>query len=262
MKSGLRLKTKSYADSLKTKKVLLIKANQENQKAADKKKAIMSKIATPVEEVKTTRHGHLYVRFDDTIKLEEAKRELEGDVVNDITVNEKGKLNPKIKIVNVSKDENKDDIINNIRMKNGWLNSLIDDENDFKHVGEHKAKDSNNAHHIIKCTPKIRRAIFDRKDKLYTLYSHCKVYDSYSPFQCFKCQEFGHSAASCKNNMACSRCGGSHKSSECLSSTEKCKNCAKRNIKEDNHSTYDRNKCATYRSEIIKTKNNTDHGFN
>ena len=54
-------KTKSYADSLKTKKVLLIKANQENQKAADKKKAIMSKMATPVEEVKATRQDNLYL---------------------------------------------------------------------------------------------------------------------------------------------------------------------------------------------------------
>ena len=64
---------KTYAESLKTKKALVIKCANENQKAVDKKKSIMEKITVPVEEVRNTKEGHLYVRFDDKSYLEKAK---------------------------------------------------------------------------------------------------------------------------------------------------------------------------------------------
>ena len=64
---------KTYAESVKTKKALIIKCADESQKAVDKKKVIMNKITAPVKEVKGTTDGHLYVRFDDKSYLEKAK---------------------------------------------------------------------------------------------------------------------------------------------------------------------------------------------
>ena len=52
----------------------MIKCANENQKAVDKKKSIMEKITVPVEEVRNTKEGHLYVRFDDKSYLEKAKK--------------------------------------------------------------------------------------------------------------------------------------------------------------------------------------------
>ena len=46
---------KSYADSLKTKQALVIKSTRDDGKAANEKKAIMSKITAPVEEVKKSK---------------------------------------------------------------------------------------------------------------------------------------------------------------------------------------------------------------
>ncbi|XP_048240223.1 uncharacterized protein LOC125373266 [Haliotis rufescens] len=45
-----------------------------------------------------------------------------------------------------------------------------------------------------------------------------------NPLRCFKCQQFGHGAKFCRNNTACSRCGGAHEGSECTN-TIKCANC-------------------------------------
>ena len=251
--------TKTYAESLKTKKVLLIKSTQDENKAADKKKQIMSKITAQVEEVKETNDGHLFVRFADRSNLEKAKQELEADEENEISVNEKGKLKPKIKVVNVQKDE--EDIIHSIKMKNPWIGNLIKSSDDFEIIREIKAKNPNYKHYIIKCSPLIRRNIFDRDDKLFTLYSRCRVYDSYMPYQCYKCQNFGHSATNCRNNQICPICSGNHKANECTSNELKCNNCAKRGHSDTKHKSYDSNKCSAYKEEMSRMKNNTNHGF-
>ena len=122
--------------------------------------------------------------------MEKAKGEFEINVDSNISVNEKGKLKPQIKIINVSKDEV--DVVDNIKWKNPWLENLIQDaDNDFKIIKEMNAKDNNYKHYVIKCTPQIRKAIYERNDKLCTLHSCCWIYDCYMPYQCYKCQEFG-----------------------------------------------------------------------
>ena len=123
-----------------------------------------------------------------------------------------------------------------------------------------QAKNQNFKYYIIKCTPQIRQAILCRDDKVHTLYSHCKVYDSYMPYQCYKCQEFGHSADNCRSNQVCPKCSGDHRANECHASVLKCNNCDKRGHTDTNHRTHDVNKCTVYKEEIIKAKNNTDHG--
>ena len=248
---------RSYAEALKTKKALVIKSADENVKVGDDKKNIMSKITVPVEEVKTTKEGHLFVRFADRIKLEEAKDEFEKD--NDLVVNEKGKLKPKIKVVYVSNEE--EDIINTIKMKNPWLDSIIQNEDDFKVIKEMNAKNANFKHYIIKCTPTIRKAIHMRSDKLYTLYSTSNVYDYYMPYQCYKCQEFGHNATKCNNNQTCAKCSGNHHTKSCTTTVLRCNNCVRKGHSEVKHRTNDASNCMVYKEEIARARNNTDHGF-
>ena len=52
---------KTYAESLKSKKVLIVKSTQNEMKAVEKKKEIMRKIKIPVETVNETKDGHLIV---------------------------------------------------------------------------------------------------------------------------------------------------------------------------------------------------------
>ena len=252
-------KKKSYAESLKSKNVLIIKSTKEDQKANEKKKAIMKKIRTPVEQVKETKDGHLAINFADKQKLESAKTELENDQENEISVKEKDKLHPKIKLVNVSKEE--EDIIESITTKNAWINNYIEKEDDIKIIKVQKARDETKNHYILKCSPKIRRAILENGDKLYTMYEHCNVYDAYLAFQCYKCQEFGHSAKNCRNDTVCAKCGGDHHIKDCDSTEVKCKNCERKGNEDTKHKTMEVNKCPILKEETLRVKNNTDHGF-
>ena len=102
----------------------LIKSNDGDNKATQKKKAIMSKITTQVDEVKDSKVGHLIVKFADKEKLETVRKEFEEnmDEVN-ISVVEKEKLKPKIKVCNVDTDV--DNVIEDIKERNKWINDCI-----------------------------------------------------------------------------------------------------------------------------------------
>ncbi|CAL9698214.1 unnamed protein product [Knipowitschia caucasica] len=45
------------------------------------------------------------------------------------------------------------------------------------------------------------------------------------PMRCFKCQRFGHLAASCRGNRRCTKCGGEHNIASCSVPSPKCCNC-------------------------------------
>ena len=248
----------TYADTLKTKNMLIVKSAVDGKKASENKKVILGNIKTPVEAVNETKDGHLAVRFTSKRNLEVAKQELERENKEAITVSEKGKMKPKIKIVNVSKDD--DDVIGSIKMKNEWIADLIVDDEDLIIKKTEQARNKKKMHYIIKCSPKIRKAIFDHGDKLYTKYENCNIYDSYQPFQCYKCQEFGHSAEKCNNNQVCPYCGDNHNYNDCPKTHMKCVNCEKKNLDSD-HKSFDRQYCTLYIEEMGKIKDNTDHGF-
>ena len=110
---------KSYAEKLKTKNPLVIKSNDGDNKATKKKKAIMSKITTQVDEVRDSKVGHLIVKFADKGKLENARKEFEEnkDEIN-ISVVEKENMKPKIKVCNVDTDV--DNVTEDIKKRNKW----------------------------------------------------------------------------------------------------------------------------------------------
>ena len=155
-------RVKSYAEKLKTKNTLVIKSNDGDNKASQKKKAIMSKITTQVDEVKDSKVGHLIVKFADKEKLENARKEFEEnkDAIN-ISVVEKEKIKPKIKVCNVNTDV--DNVIEDIKERNKWINDYICDEEDFKLIRKLKTRDENNLLYIIKCSPKIRKHVENHK---------------------------------------------------------------------------------------------------
>ena len=201
------------------------------------------------------------MNFPDKTTLDKAKENMirmEKDLK--IETREKEKMLPKVMLCNVSNLEKDDDIVESIRYKNTWLQELIDETGDtFKEVAKMKAK-GNTYHSIIKCSPKIRKAIYNRGDYIFTAVGRTKVIDRYHVRQCYKCQGFGHESNNCKNAQACARCGGEHRSSECESESEKCVNCVKASNHEIDHRSYS-NICPIYNEEIARIRNNTDHGI-
>ena len=134
-------------------------------------------------------------------------------------------------------------------------------DGDIVLVKDLPAKEKEKKHCIIKCTPRIRQAIADRRDKLYTRYENCKIYDSYYPHQCFKCQGFGHNSENCREvNETCAKCTGNHRTKDCKpENIITCINCKKKGNTETNHTAYSV-KCPVYKEQQAKVRNNTDHG--
>lgn len=56
-------------------------------------------------------------------------------------------------------------------------------------------------------------------------YNKFSVEPAMTVLQCFNCQETGHAARNCENELRCLKCGGSHKHKECQESSYKCCNC-------------------------------------
>ena len=62
----------------------------------------------------------------------------------------KKKIKPKIKVCNVDADV--DDVIEDIKERNKWINDYIQEEEDFKFVKELNTREENNWHYTIKCS--------------------------------------------------------------------------------------------------------------
>ena len=99
----------------------------------------MKKITTPVDRVKQSNEGHLMINFADKDKLNAAKVEpkAEKDEIN-ISINEKEKLWPKIKLCNVPSDD--DDVQGGIMIKNAQINDHTPVDEDFKIIRKLKTK--------------------------------------------------------------------------------------------------------------------------
>ena len=253
----------TYADKLKGKNTLVIRSKPgEGSKATDSIDGIKDTLKlVQINKLKMAKRGDVILEFPDKDMLNKAKEEMnkKGDDLKIVTQESK-KMDPKIMICNVSKVEENDNIIESIKNKNAWIQQyLIGEGIIFKEIKRLKAK-GDTFHSIIKCSPKIRKAIYDRGDYVYTATGRAKIFDRYYTKQCYKCQGFGHMSKDCKAIwQTCAKCGGEHKLSECTTVHEWCTNCDRAG-NTNNHRTYS-SKCPIYSEEIKKAQNNTDHGF-
>ncbi|XP_046380441.2 uncharacterized protein LOC124151837 [Haliotis rufescens] len=76
-----------------------------------------------------------------------------------------------------------------------------------------------------------------------------------NPLRCFKCQQFGHGAKSCRNSPVCSRCSHSHDSTDCTDAI-KCANCNSAHM-----SSFKSCPCYVRPTKILKIKYNNDISF-
>jgi hypothetical protein len=85
-------------------------------------------------------------------------------------------------------------------------------------------------------------------------YNKFSVEPAMTVLQCFNCQETGHAARNCENQLRCLKCGGPHKHKECQESSYKCCNC------EEPHAACSRS-CSYLKSAKISQKVSSTNSY-
>ncbi|XP_075680679.1 uncharacterized protein LOC142646240 [Dermatophagoides pteronyssinus] len=146
-----------------------------------------------------------------------------------ITAKKPTKKNPRIMVVGISKDIEKEQIPTLIKAQNPKINEFIENnENENMKILFDKEDRVGSKYAIIEASPALWKLILD-ENRLFIGYKSCPVRNRVSVFQCFKCQKFGHSGNDCKNDTKCVNCAGDHETKNCKSTIHKCINCDRTN---------------------------------
>ncbi len=121
-------------------------------------------------------------------------------------------------------------------------------------------------HYIIRCDPDVRASIHRHGDMLRLEWGRYKVRDRYHALVCFHCQRFGHTKTNCSykedgENPKCPKCAGEHEMKECKADFKKCINCVRVNRSGEIDHTVNDHCCPIMVSELLRVKENTDHGY-
>ena len=260
----------SYSDVVQERNLILIADEDENEATSmEDKKGIITKVLGNIQisNVKTTKKGSLVVDFPDKKTRENAKRTLDqtaDDHKLSSTVLQK--ISPKITVANVSNQEKIDDVLPAILKKNNIFHGIDINPDDMKLVSTREAKDRKSYNYTFKCTPIIRRRIYENGDLLFTNFGRHKVWDSYHVIICNYCQGYGHFESKCRvkasnGSRICGRCNGTdHETRNCQSESLECHHCARMNLPNNEHAVFDLN-CPSNVAERKRIAQQTDHGF-
>ena len=256
----------SYAGALKKdKNLLVVKSTEKDSTVIERKEELASVLKdVPVVDTKFTNNGNIVMNF-----ASETERRVAADKITaemkDTEMKLTRKLSPKIMICNVSKEENKEEVIDYMIGKNTFLQN-IDGINDMIEMVFCKPAFGDTTHYILKCSPEVRQAIHRNGDVVCLKWARYTVRDRYHVLTCFHCQRHGHIEKYCKfkqngDHNICGKCSGNHKNKECTSESEnyKCINCVRQSRHETNHSVNYR-ECESMKLEIEKIRAMTDHG--
>ena len=121
-------------------------------------------------------------------------------------------------------------------------------------------------HYIIRCDPIVRASIHRHGDVLRVEWGRYKVRDRYHALMCFHCQRFGHMKTKCSDKAKgdkprCPKCAGEHEMKECKANFKKCINCVRANRSSEPGHTVNEHCCPLVMSELLRVKENTDHGY-
>ena len=100
---------------------------------------------------------------------------------------------------------------------------------------------------VVRVSSDIRQAIERSGDHLNIGLTSCSVYDDFFIRRCNKCQGFNHWKDDCPADIPaiCGRCGESHDTKSCKSTTVKCANCMKAGFSDISHESSS-GKCQAY----------------
>ena len=171
-----------------------------------------------------------------------------------------------ITIVGLSKEYNKDEVLQILPMQNDFIRKFTVSNNIEDHITIYAIRPlKNNPSRFqvfASVSPVFHQGLRHHQNKVTLGLISCRVYDRYHVKRCNYCQGFGHYARDCPNSNSptCGNCSGEHQTSNCSSTIRKCTNCSRSNINNSDHAATS-SECPSFTKQVnqLKHKLSRDH---
>lgn len=210
---------------------------QDNLKSSEETKSLVQKIICPedmklqVRGLRKTRNGGVIISTETRGDIEKLKQA--AQLTNSgLLVDEPQKRKPRVVVIGVPSSMPEKDFFTCLYKQN--IAESLPDLPLEKYLLltklSHKSgkKDAETCNFVIEVPAVIRKALIS-KERVFINWSSCPVRDFTLVTRCFKCQQYGHAAKSCRETTnICSHCGlKGHTLKECTKKAEepKCATC-------------------------------------
>ncbi|KAL0809628.1 hypothetical protein ABMA28_011882 [Loxostege sticticalis] len=218
--------------------------------SSDETKTLVQKIIQPdqmklhVRGVRKTKNGGVIISTDTKDDIQKLKQSVQL-TTSGLTVDEPHKRKPRIVVIGVPSSMQEKEVFHCIYQQNladklegSTLETFL---SSIKLSHKSGKKDAETCNYIIEVSADVRKALIS-KDRVFVNWSSCPVRDFTLVTRCFKCQQYGHAAKTCREEAnTCGHCGElGHLMKECPKKAEppKCATCV-RFKKPCNHKTGD-----------------------
>ena len=212
----------------------------------------------PVTKSYKNNSGKLVVVCEDLESRDKLQRIIASSNEN-VEMKSFTKKKPSVTIVGLSRNYDKEEIINQLVSQNQYVKQFSTANNINDHIEIHDVKPTRGNPSIYQAfasvSEALRKGFSNYKDKVIIGLMSCKVYDRFHVKRCNNCQGIGHYYKECPTpeETRCAKCSLEHPTNSCTAVESKCINCAKEG-RDSNHKAYDP-KCPVLVSEIEKKKN-------
>lgn len=190
--------------------------------------------------------------------------EIESKMPQEVSVTKPKVLNPRIKLLRLhDADEDDNKLAEILKEKNPSIKNAEIKIIKRETVRSNGREMNDVCNVIVEVSPAVHNEIMKTR-KLKHTWELVNVVDNVHVKRCYNCMGFNHNASECRNEAACGKCAGKHKTIECDNEARKCINCVRANdrIKSTGHSNFSldvehtawSNKCEAFKRKVEHCK--------
>jgi hypothetical protein len=237
----------SYASIVQNnKQVVIVKPKNKEQLGAEtinQIKSVFDPVANNINGVKSVSKGGVVIMCNDLESTKKCREEIPTKLGDAYDVNVSKQKNPLLKIWGLSEILEKEEFIQRLKKQNECVLESAD-----LNVVNIK-KNPRGVMCLLEADQQTHESLL-AVGRVLIGWDSCRVYQHIDILRCFKCSQFGHIAANCRNQLCCAKCCGDHDGQDCYSVDVKCVNCVGANERlklnlDVNHASFSL-KCPSY----------------
>lgn len=208
------------------KKIIISpKEEQTTEKTEEDIKKQIDPIETGVIGIKNAKDGKIIVTCRNSQHIEKLQEDIKKKFCEKYSTKIPDKRFPSIKVIGVTHQMDKKEIVQNIKIQNEFPEEPQKME---VTVIKNKKLKTGEEYIIYLEVDTQTHGILLQMQKINIGWERVRVFDAFDIKRCYKCYGFNHKGSECKkDSFVCPKCTGDHKSEECMAirGTEKCNNC-------------------------------------